>query len=126
MAPELILTYMSGPRDGEEVRPIISGDPPDVTLGRSEACAVRVEHDTNVSRQHAKLCWRDGNWWLVDLRSTNGTYLGEFRQAKKIDSPVAIVPGQIFRIGDTRFRLQDVSGFSLDQASGKNAAEPEA
>lgn len=29
-----------------------------------------------VSRRHARIEWRDGAWWVVDLESTNGTFVG--------------------------------------------------
>ena len=118
--PELALTYMSGARDGEVVRLAAA----EVTFGRSEACTVRIEHDTEVSREHTRLCWRNGGWWLEDLRSTNGTYLGEFGQAKKVLSPVQVTPGQIFRLGATRFRLEDPAKFSNGTEVGSKAEEP--
>ena len=45
-----------------------------VVLGRSKDSDVQVE-DANVSRRHAELRREGGNWWLVDLGSTNGTEL---------------------------------------------------
>jgi pSer/pThr/pTyr-binding forkhead associated (FHA) protein len=106
MAIELVLTHMSGPRDGEELRLVAEGSPPEVTFGRSDECTVRIETDPDASRKHAKLCLRGGAWWLEDLGSTNGTHLGEFGQSKRIASPVELVPGQIFRFGATRLRME--------------------
>jgi FHA domain len=43
-----------------------------VMLGRSRDCDC-VLTDPTVSRRHASLRYRDGTWWLRDLRSSNGT-----------------------------------------------------
>jgi serine phosphatase RsbU (regulator of sigma subunit) len=50
--------------------------PGGVTLGRHEACDVRLPADADkVSRQHARLSCHGGAWRLADLRSRWGTYL---------------------------------------------------
>ncbi|GAC1367573.1 MAG: DUF3662 and FHA domain-containing protein [Actinomycetota bacterium] len=41
-------------------------------IGRLPDCEVSLA-DANASRQHAELVRRDGEWWIVDLGSTNGT-----------------------------------------------------
>jgi hypothetical protein len=40
-------------------------------LGRSRECDITVD-DANVSRRHAEVRRENGNWWVVDLGSTNG------------------------------------------------------
>ena len=42
-----------------------------VVLGRSRECDITLD-DTNVSRRHAEIRRENGNWWIVDLGSTNG------------------------------------------------------
>jgi hypothetical protein len=44
----------------------------ELLVGRHGACDV-VVGDLSVSRQHARLSFRDGHWVLRDLHSTNGT-----------------------------------------------------
>ena len=44
----------------------------ELVVGRHDACDVVVGHPS-VSRQHARLSFRDGHWVLRDLDSTNGT-----------------------------------------------------
>jgi len=109
MATELVLTYMSGPHDGETVRMAALGDPFECTFGRSEACSIQIQNDPDISRSHARLYWNNGKWWLQDLGSLNGTYLGEFLRSSKVNSPLVVKPGQIFRMGATRFRLDEPS-----------------
>jgi hypothetical protein len=43
-----------------------------VVAGRSPDCGVTLD-DPTVSRQHAAFVRRGGDWWVVDLDSTNGT-----------------------------------------------------
>lgn len=45
------------------------------TLGRTADNAVSFASDSNVSRYHAEIEWRDGEFWLIDLGSSNGTTL---------------------------------------------------
>jgi hypothetical protein len=54
---------------GSGRRTVLSGDR--VVLGRSRDCDVVVD-DANVSRQHAELRHDRGEWYIVDLGSTNG------------------------------------------------------
>jgi len=49
---------------------------PRLTLGRASTNEIMVA-DPNASREHARLEERDGQWWLVDLGSTNGTLVNE-------------------------------------------------
>lgn len=42
--------------------------------GRDKSCEVRVT-DTEVSRFHAEFWFADGQWWILDLQSANGSYL---------------------------------------------------
>lgn len=46
-----------------------------VTLGRDEANDVVMSDDMQVSRVHARIAQRNGQWILVDLESRNGSYV---------------------------------------------------
>ena len=69
-------------------------------------CSICLPDDPEASRRHARLFFRDGAWWIEDLGSANGTFVGEFAQSRKISSAAKLLPGQIFRVGLTRFRLE--------------------
>lgn len=45
-----------------------------LTLGRATTCDCPID-DKELSRQHAKIYRRHGVYYLVDLKSTNGTYM---------------------------------------------------
>jgi pSer/pThr/pTyr-binding forkhead associated (FHA) protein len=53
----------------------------EVTVGRSPGCAVSLEDDTFASSVHARVFRRNGELWLEDLGSTNGTWLNNDRVA---------------------------------------------
>lgn len=46
----------------------------DLAIGRTEGNDLVLNHPS-VSRKHARLEGRDGQWWIVDLKSTNGVKL---------------------------------------------------
>ncbi len=45
------------------------------TVGRTTENSVSFASDSNVSRYHAEIEWRDGDFWLIDLGGSNGTTL---------------------------------------------------
>ncbi|MCM2255137.1 MAG: FHA domain-containing protein [Vicinamibacteria bacterium] len=58
--------------------------------------------DGGTSRHHARLSWREGTWWLEDLGSANGTWVGDAR--------IRLHPlraGEYFRLGQTQFVVAD-------------------
>src|SRR5215207_6845820 len=65
------------PLAGPSIPPVeLPAKPGGVTLGRHEACDVRLPADADkVSRQHARLSFNAGTWRIADLRSRWGTYL---------------------------------------------------
>ncbi len=69
----------------------------EVTLGRSPGCAIYLEDDTCTSSVHARVYRRNGELWLEDLRSTNGTFLND----SKVSEPTRIQRGDRIKIGST-------------------------
>ncbi len=66
------------------------------TFGRASSCEVWV-NEPNVSRRHCTI-ERDGRrWMLIDLDSTNGTWLDAARVRR-----YALRDGETFYIGDSR------------------------
>ena len=47
-------------------------------IGREADCEVRVQNEY-VSRHHAEVVFENGAWWIVDLNSSNGIYVGDQR-----------------------------------------------
>jgi hypothetical protein len=64
-------------------------------IGRSNKSCDLIVKDPNVSRQHARVVRHQGQYWMVDMGSTNGI---EF-QGQRVDRrPIA--EGDVFRICD--------------------------
>jgi len=74
-------------------------------LGRAPDCAIVLADDPDVSRRHARLLWQPAGWLLEDLGSRNGTFVGEFADSRRIDAPLLLPAGAVFRVGNTRLRL---------------------
>src|SRR5438445_2675352 len=70
---------------------------PVVNLGRADYNDI-VLPDPSISTSHAKLQRREGVWMLVDLDSTNGTFVDG--EQVKGDAPLA--PGATVRLGDVQ------------------------
>jgi hypothetical protein len=68
----------------------------EVTLGRASGCGVPLD-DAFTSQLHARLFRRNGETWIEDLGSTNGTFVN----AKKLASPVLLHLGDRLQVGRT-------------------------
>jgi hypothetical protein len=71
-----------------------SGAQDELLVGRHRDCDVVLTHAT-VSRRHARLRFRDGNWILRDLDSTNGTTVNGRRVVR-----CRLLPGDRLTLGD--------------------------
>jgi signal transduction histidine kinase len=66
------------------------------TLGRGDD-ADFVLPDKAISRKHAEIFYRDGQWFLRDLESSNGTYVNE----QRITEPIPLKSNDQIRCGAT-------------------------
>ncbi|MCR4299673.1 MAG: FHA domain-containing protein [Gallionella sp.] len=104
MEQTLTLTFMSGSRDGEVVHLTPTGSPSSVSIGRTAPCELVLSDDPDMSRRHARIFWSGSSWMLEDMGSSNGTFVGEFQNERKLAAPATIKEGEIFRVGLTRLR----------------------
>jgi len=79
---------------------ITLGEAP-ITIGRAEDSTLVITDDF-ASARHARLVLRDGNWFVEDLGSTNGTYLDR----GKVSGPTPVPLGVPIRIGRTSLELR--------------------
>lgn len=91
------LQVVSGPNAGQSV-PL--GDKP-ILLGRGTDAAIRLDDDY-VSTRHARFATNGEQWFVEDLGSTNGTYLG----SQRLTSPTPIGVGIPVRLGKTIVELR--------------------
>jgi serine phosphatase RsbU (regulator of sigma subunit)/pSer/pThr/pTyr-binding forkhead associated (FHA) protein len=87
-------------------------------LGRQAACDIVIPV-TSVSREHAKITHADGEFYLYDNESRNGTYLNNNRMDTKL-SEVPLKNGDRIRICDVEFT---VSG--LEEGAPVSEAQPQ-
>ena len=72
----------------------------ELTVGRAAGCQVTLD-DTYVSQLHARVFKRDGELFVEDLGSTNGTYLNRARVA----GPMVMKPGDRLQVGSVVMEL---------------------
>ncbi len=77
-----------------------------VTIGRSSQSEITLD-DPTVSGFHCRIAQKNGQWFLIDLESTNGTFCNEHR----VEKVIQLNPGDIIRIGshELQFRLEPLS-----------------
>jgi pSer/pThr/pTyr-binding forkhead associated (FHA) protein len=72
----------------------------ELTVGRAAGCQVTLD-DTYASQLHARVFARDGQFFVEDLGSTNGTYLNR----RKVAGPMVMQRGDKLQIGNTVMEL---------------------
>ena len=92
-----LLTIVDGTQSGATMR---LGDSP-VTIGRATDIEVSLQDDY-ASGRHARLFPQGSRWFLEDMGSTNGTFVGDTRLTRA--TPVEA--GQLFRVGRTTMQLK--------------------
>lgn len=91
------LVIVDGPNMGQSVP--LSTEP--ILLGRGTDAAIRLDDDY-VSTRHARFATNGEQWFVEDLGSTNGTYIG----SQRVTSPVPIAIGTAVRLGKTIVELR--------------------
>lgn len=83
------------------------------TLGRTTENNVSFAADSNVSRYHAEIEWRDGDFWLIDLGSSNGTTLN----GTPVKADTKLSDGDTIKLGGT-----SQAEFSLDEKKSEETS----
>ncbi len=91
----LVFIYPTGPQMG--ARYVLKHA--DALIGRTDECQIR-NPDGSVSRNHARVEFRDDGYYAVDLGSTNGTFINNVlrREGRLAD-------GDYLRIGNCIYRF---------------------
>jgi hypothetical protein len=74
----------------------------ETTVGRAAGCGVALPDDTFVSQLHARVFRREGDFYIEDLGSTNGTYLN----GKKVSAASVMRKGDRVQVGRTSLELR--------------------
>ena len=88
---------VGGPMDGLRNRV----EKPEFTIGRHSGNDLALVVDTMVSGRHARISREGHHYWLIDLDSRNGVYLGDRRLSKRS----LIGFGTRFTVGHTQLEF---------------------
>ena len=72
----------------------------ELTVGRADGCRIRLD-DSFTSQLHARVFKRDGQFFVEDLGSTNGTFVN----GSKITAPSPLRRGDRLKIGKTTLEV---------------------
>ena len=97
---------VAAPADGSLV--LILATPPTTftiaksgaTLGRGEDNTIRLD-DLSVSRRHARIAYRQSGYWLSDLGSMGGTWVGGIR----LDAAHRVAADEVIDVGHYRLTV---------------------
>src|ERR1700704_2758686 len=98
-----MFTIIIQEKGGEQRRMVF--DKPEVTIGRVQGNDIILPKG-NVSKRHSRIVLKDGKFIIVDLKSTNGTYVN----GRKITSPLVLKGADKIYIGDFILTLEDEAG----------------
>src|SRR3954453_12073958 len=87
-------------KGGEQKR--LEFDKPEVTIGRVQGNDIILPKG-NVSKRHSRIVLKDGKFIIVDLKSTNGTYVN----GRKITSPLVVKGSDKIYIGDFILSIEE-------------------
>jgi two-component system, cell cycle response regulator len=93
----LVHIYPTGPWMG--MRYTLADKP--LFVGRGEDCDIRVL-DTSVSRRHVRIEKIANDYYVLDMQSTNGTYVND--KASVAGDPLPLRDGDYLRVGNCIFR----------------------
>lgn len=72
-----------------------------VLIGRAPSCTLVLDDDYSSSR-HARIFPQGDQWFVEDLGSTNGTFLGD----ERVSAPTPVPTGTGVRVGQSVLELQ--------------------
>lgn len=87
-------------------------------LGRGQDVDLFFE-DPGASREHARVEWENGHYSLIDLESSNGTYLNGL----KIDTAEELSAGDLITIGETVIAFQSAPHTNQKRETAKDNHE---
>ena len=88
--------------DGAPFDHALDGD--SFVIGRSSKADLTIP-DRSMSRMHARLYKYEGDWFIEDLGSRNGTLLG----GRPVNDPARLGHGSVMQIGSTSITLREAT-----------------
>ena len=87
--------------DGPTAGQVVPLEQTPILIGRGPEAAIRLDDDY-VSTRHARIGSSNGTFYVEDLGSTNGTYIG----SQRLTQATAIQLGSRVRVGKTTLELK--------------------
>lgn len=112
-----MFTILIQEKGGDQRRMVFNKS--EVTIGRVQGNDV-VLPKGNVSKRHARVVLKDSKFIIVDLKSTNGTYVN----GRKITSPLVVKNSDKIYIGDFIVGVEEASSVDGDGASEITTSPP--
>jgi len=79
---------------------------PEFVLGKSDACDGMLSFSDEISREHCKIIWREGQYYIMDLNSTNGTCLNDMLLSPNQEYPLNT--GDRLRLSASTFQVEQI------------------
>jgi hypothetical protein len=92
-----VVAIIEGPNSGQSVELVGQS----LLIGRGADAAIQLDDDY-ASTRHARLAFSGEQWFVEDLGSTNGTYLG----SQRLSQATAITVGTRIRIGKSVLEIR--------------------
>lgn len=108
------LNILDGPEAGQSIELDVGGR---LVIGRSPSCDVTLT-ESSISRQHAAVECRDGNWRIDDLGSQNGLFVDNRRVEE-----CKLAGRQRFRLGNIELEFRE-NGDAAGTAAAADLARP--
>jgi pilus assembly protein CpaF len=87
-------------------------DRPEITIGRVAGNDIVLPRG-NISKRHSRIVYKDNKFIIVDLKSTNGTFVN----GRKITAPLVVKGTDKIYVGDFILTLEEGTGASTNSTS---------
>ncbi|MGB9586091.1 MAG: FHA domain-containing protein [Anaerolineales bacterium] len=71
-----------------------------IIIGRDLSCDLCLS-DNTISAQHTRLAYHHNQWWIEDLKSTNGTFVN----GVPVSEPIVVTSADEVRIGKVNLQI---------------------
>lgn len=93
-------------------------DRPEITIGRVAGNDIVLARN-NISKRHSRIVFKDGKFIVVDLKSTNGTFVN----GRKITGPLVVKGSDKIYVGDYVITIEEGSGTAGTTADVEGGAD---
>lgn len=94
-------------------------DRPEITIGRVAGNDIVLPRG-NISKRHSRIVFKDGKFIIVDLKSTNGTFVN----GRKITSPLVVKGSDKIYVGDFIMTIEEGSGAAASSSAELDGGRP--